>query len=124
MSHCYTCIKSENKIPIQEKEKIIEYTMQICCHIRIFNLLILLLLGAVNFSMAQRTRSGRPAGVPTQVATVSTIPASSPVTVIDNDQDGIDDNIEKKLLERFRPYFLFSDDGVKIISDQPMYGNM
>jgi hypothetical protein len=29
----------------------------------------------------------------------------------DTDQDGLDDNMENQLLERFRPYFFFSDDG-------------
>ncbi len=41
-----------------------------------------------------------------------TLPAEifSPV-FIDADVDRIDDNLEKKLLERFRPYYMFSNDG-------------
>ncbi|GAB4049861.1 hypothetical protein [Spirosoma litoris] len=31
--------------------------------------------------------------------------------LVDQDQDGIDDNLEHQLLERFRPFYLFSNDG-------------
>ena len=105
--NCYYAVINLNR----KIRKTIVYSKQLSYVGKAFRMIVLLILGATSFSIAQRTRPGRPSGVLTQVATVTTIPASSPVTVIDNDQDGIDDNIEKKLLERFRPYFLFSDDG-------------
>ncbi|MFD2935487.1 hypothetical protein [Spirosoma flavum] len=37
-------------------------------------------------------------------------PAPAPA-IVDRDQDGIDDNLEHQLLDRFRPFFLFSNDG-------------
>ncbi len=38
-------------------------------------------------------------------------PEPQPPVIVDNDQDGIDDNLEHQLLERFRPFYLFSNDG-------------
>ena len=105
MSRYYAVIDLNKKI-----RKTIMFTKQLSCGGRAFQMIILLILGTTSFSIAQRTRPGRPSGVVTQVVTVTTTPASLPATVTDNDQDGIDDNVEKKLLERFRPYFLFSDD--------------
>lgn len=38
-------------------------------------------------------------------------PEATPMPVVDVDQDGIDDNLEHQLLERFRPFYMFSNDG-------------
>jgi hypothetical protein len=34
-----------------------------------------------------------------------------PPVIVDEDKDGIEDNIEHQLLERFRPFYMFSNDG-------------
>ena len=38
-------------------------------------------------------------------------PQPQPPAIVDKDEDGMDDNLEHQLLERFRPFYLFSNDG-------------
>ena len=74
------------------------------------------LIATVTSINAQITQKKLPARVETTVTNAiikpftKIPPPSSAPSMVDLDKDGIDDNVEKKLLERFRPYYKFSYD--------------
>ena len=74
------------------------------------------LIATVTSIKAQITQKKLPARVETTVTNpiikpfTKIPPPSSAPSMVDLDKDGIDDNVEKKLLKRFRPDYKFSYD--------------
>ncbi len=66
---------------------------------------IILFTISVIYSYGQRTDK------PSKKPGIETNQAKARPPFIDNDKDGIEDNIEHALLQKFSPFFLFSDDG-------------
>ena len=86
--------------------------------------LLLICVGIVGHVCAQIKRlpppppviNSKPPVQPTPSTTppVQPTPSTKPLTlkvIIDKDEDGMEDDLEHQLLERFRPFYMFSDDG-------------
>lgn len=80
----------------------------------IFLLIMSIITGSYISAQITRPRPRPPIVQPKppvqETPTVNTPLPPQPPAIVDQDQDGMDDNLEHQLLERFRPFYMFSDD--------------